>query len=79
MKSLFGLVMSHLDIQTAKQAASKVFNECQIEGCEKLSLGFVCAVCSRFACNGHIYFKLGKPPVPICAGCVVDSHRELFE
>lgn len=79
MKTLFQMALAHLDVETAKQVASKVFNECGLETCQKLSLGFVCSSCSRFACNSHVYFKLGKPPIPVCAACVVDSHPELLE
>jgi hypothetical protein len=71
--------MQYLDMETAKQVASKVFNRCGISSCQQLSLGFTCAACSRFVCNTHIYFRVGAPPVPMCAACVLDSHPELLE
>lgn len=62
-----------------RDVASGVFKECSVGDCEKFSLGFVCSQCSRFACNNHLYFKMGAPPKPVCAACVVLSHEELLE
>lgn len=73
------LLFQQIDVDAAKQQAAKVFNHCGIETCGQLSLGFTCASCSRFVCNSHIYFRLGAPPVPTCAACVLDSHPELLE
>jgi hypothetical protein len=72
-------MLQFIDVNTAKQLASKVFNHCGIETCDKHSLGINCGSCSRFVCNAHVYFRMGAPPVPICAACVLDSHPDLFE
>lgn len=62
-----------------REAASGVFKTCTVGDCTKFSLGFVCSECSRFACNKHLYFRMGAPPKPVCAACVIGSHEELLE
>lgn len=55
-----------------------VFEPCRIEGCRKLSLGFVCSRCSRYVCQHHAYVKAAPTPETLCASCVVDEHPELW-
>jgi hypothetical protein len=63
----------------AAQRMRTVFEPCRLPGCQKLSLGFICARCSRYVCQHHAYVKASPKPETICASCVVDEHPELWE
>lgn len=59
--------------QVAAKFVAAAFESCEVQGCNKKSLGFVCSQCSRFVCQGHYYLApvAQIPPKVVCVRCIL--------
>jgi hypothetical protein len=76
-----GSGIGKLLLDQVKKYAADAGHECDVAGCEHLTIGFSCEVCYKKICNKHLYFQMNLPPnpmTPICPSCVVKQHPEMF-
>ena len=74
--------IGRLLLDQVKKYAQDAGYDCDIAGCEHVTLGFSCESCFKKLCNGHLYFQMSIPPkpmVPVCPSCIVKNHPEMFD
>lgn len=72
----------HEVLMKLKEYGHNAGHGCDVEGCDKFTVGFICINCKRKLCNNHLYFSINvstSPTNPICPSCIVNQHPELFE
>lgn len=65
-------------------ALREMFQACEIEGCDKRSIGFACFRCASKICQRHHYLSPPDPsdPMPrvVCSACIAQEweHEQAF-
>lgn len=62
-----------------RKLAEEAGTDCDMPGCNALTLGVRCNNCSRRLCNGHAFLNLsGARVTPYCIYCAVALNQNLF-
>lgn len=58
------------------EVVAKAFGACKVQNCGKRSLGWICAGCGQFCCNGHGFLTLELKPQVMCTTCIAADASE---
>ena len=65
------------EMKTSGSPMQKTIGEhlgsCQVNKCDKFTIGAVCAECSRHVCRSHGFMTLSVPPAFICGECIAQE------
>lgn len=63
-----------------RKLAEEAGTDCDVPGCDALTLGFRCENCSRRLCNTHAFWQFGSGRMTsLCPYCVLAANTQLFE
>jgi hypothetical protein len=63
----------------ARQAAEDAGTDCDLPGCNALTLGVRCHRCHRRMCQGHALWTLGSGVTATCLYCLIEVNGDLFD
>lgn len=64
---------------SVRKMAEEAGTDCDVPGCNALTLGARCDNCSRRLCTTHAYWKFGTKMITRCPYCVVAENTQLFD
>jgi len=65
---------------SVRKMAEEAGTDCDVPGCDALTLGFRCENCSRRLCNTHAFWQFGGGRmVSLCPYCVLAANTQLFD
>ena len=74
---LIDVVLNTLDMERLKERFGHNIAKCEVDSCDKRSLGVQCARCAGHFCFDHAVIRFVIPPSPYCVECIKDTPNRI--